>query len=229
MVEEAKNDRNVARVEAIREAVAACEGNLSEAADIFNSLGDYQDAAAQAEASYDDYYQDAYNTAKQAYADKNWQVVVETLEGLDLNTASAKYADLRDIWQAAAYEYAEQLYNDDKVFEAYAYYIRLEGYKDVSTKKLTRYTYNLFGAWENSKGEVFIFNPDGSCIVNGQDLFYFAKQYTLRTGRSPDSLDVTYRIVSVNANRLSLKVTSRGANHNKNYSLTRQKDTDEDE
>ena len=204
-------------------------GNLSEAADIFNTLGNYKDANEQAESSYDDYYKDAYEAAKEAYDAKNWEQVIAALDGLDLNTASTKYADVKTMWQEAAYEYAEQLYLADKPYEAYAYFEQLLDYKDVSTKKITRRAYQVCGTWVSGKGEIFVFNTDGTCEIDGKSQYFTVKNWTLRTGRAANDLDNTYRIVSINSNatRMSLRMT-KGSNSGKSYSLTRQTDTPEE-
>ena len=205
-------------------------GNLSEAADIFNTLGNYKDATEQAETSYDDYYQDAYETAKQAFADRDWPKVIGALEGLDLDTASTKYSDLKYFWQEAAYQYAEQLFNEDKPYEAYAYYNQLLDYKDVASKKLTRRAYQVIGEWETGKHERFVFNGDGTCEIEGKKLYYTVKNWTLRAGKAANDLDTTYRIVSINnsATRMTLRVT-RGTNGGKNYALSRVSGSTEEE
>jgi hypothetical protein len=202
-------------------------GNLSSAADIFNTLGDYKDATEQAETSYDDYYKDAYETAKQAFADRNWAQVLTALQGLDLDTASTKYSDVKYFWQEAAYQYAEQLYNEDKPYEAYAYYQQLLDYKDVASKKLTRRAYQVIGEWETSKDERFVFRGDGTCEIEGVGQYYTVKNWTLRTGKAANDLDTTYRIVSINnaATRMTLRVT-RGTNGGKTYSLSRVTETE---
>ena len=147
---------------------------------------------------------------------------MKALDGLDLNTASTKYADVKELWQEAAYQYAEDLYAKDRPYDAYAYYIQLEDYRDVATKKLTRRAYQVIGSWESGKGEKFEFNSDGTCVIEGKKLYYTVKNWTLRTGTAANDLDTIYRIISINnsANRMSIRMT-KGSNTGKTYALSR--------
>jgi len=195
-------------------------GDFSTAAHLFSSVSTYEDAAQQADSCYDAYLADAYQAAKAAYSEKNWQGVVEAVGTLDLNDLGEKYADLKAVWQESAYNYAEALYADKKPYQAYAYYLLLADYKDVSDKKLTRLCYQVIGKWESSKGAQLFFNEDGTCQIEGVNLYYYSRQYLVQTGPNPDEMNTDYQIVTMNKNTLTLKNKKTG----KTYRLTRVKE-----
>ena len=194
-------------------------GEPNQAAAIYSSLGQYKDAETLARESYDSYYKEAYEAARIAYQAKNWEGVMLAAEGLDLESAGGEYSDFVAMWREAAYAIAESLYAQNRDIEAYAYYKRLEGYRDVSTKKLTRQVYLLFGTWKSSSGDIFEFREDGTCLINGQRLFYQAHRYQLRCGNAVEDLSITYQIVNLREKTLTLKGTSKG--NSKTYRMTR--------
>ena len=61
------------------------------------------------------------------------------------------------------------------------------------------------GKWESPKGAVMEFREDGTCTIDGEELFYYAGVYSLDTGDSPDNLSYTYNIVSNSQNALTLR------------------------
>ena len=140
-------------------------------------------------------------------------------EGLDIEAAGGQYTDFVAMWREAAYAIAEKLYAEGRDIEAYAYYKRLEGYRDVSTKKLTRPVYLLFGTWKSANGDVFEFHEDGTCLINGERLLYRAHRYQLRCGNAVEDLSTVYQIVNLREKSLSLSGTSKG--NTKTYRMTR--------
>lgn len=194
-------------------------GEFTRAGAVYESLGAYRDAQALARESYDSVYKAAYEAARAAYQAKDWEGVLKAAEGLDVASAGGEYSDFLAMWREAAYLTAEALYNQQRDIEAYAYYKQLEGYRDVSTKKLTRQVYYLFGSWKSQTGDTFEFREDGVCVINGKRLFYRAHRYTVRCGESVDDLSITYQIVNAREKTLTLQGTSKG--NKQTYRMTR--------
>ncbi len=153
-----------------------------------------------------------------AYDEKDYAAVVDAVSGLDLSSLGDKYADLKPIFEEAAYNYAEALYADKRPYEAYQIYKMIPDYKDVADKKMTRICYQVIGSWVSSKGAHFIFNDDGTCSFDGANMYYYARQYLLQTGPTADDMSTDYQIINISKRALTLKNKKSG----KTYRLTRE-------
>lgn len=182
-------------------------GDHGAAAQLYAMIPQHEDASRRQEASYDAYYEVAYAAATQGMKEKNYKAVIEALEGLDRENTGDKYADIDQMYQEANYLYANELYNADKPYEALKYYRNIPDYKDVSSKKLDRASYRVLGSWKTSKGAAFIFRDDGTCSIEGKEMYFFAKNFTLKAGDRPDELNVSYHIVDSRELRMTLRHT----------------------
>ena len=133
------------------------------------------------------------------------KAAVDALSGLDRENPGEKYKDVDQMYKEANYRYADQLYAEKKPYEALVYYRNILDYKDVSTRKLKRASYEIIGTWESNRGAVFIFRDDGTCSMEGKEMFYFAQGYTLQVGDRPGELDMPWRIVDLRPKSLSLR------------------------
>lgn len=192
---------------AYQAALNAREDNdLAGAAKYFAMAGSYQDAAAQADACSEAYYASAYTAARSAMEQKDYKGVVDALAGLaQEDYLPAQYADIRDMYQEACYQYANSLYADRRAFDALIYYKQIPGYKDVDTKRMTKTVYEIMGKWESSKGVKMEFREDGTCTIDGAEACYYATTYALETGETADDLSYTYNIVSNKEKSLTLR------------------------
>ncbi|MDI9521332.1 MAG: hypothetical protein QM308_09325 [Bacillota bacterium] len=188
-------------------AAEEAAGNQGEAAKLYALIPEYQDAAAKSADNYTNYYQSAYTLAKEGMKKKDYKAVIDALTGLDLTDPGENYQDIPDMYHEAVYQYAEQLYNDQKPYEALVYYKMIPEYKDVTSRKLTRAAYRIIGAWETQKGARFVFREDGTATVLGKDMYYFARQYLVRVGLKPDEWNTDYTIVSMRGDTLTLRNT----------------------
>lgn len=193
-------------------------GDLSAAAALYASIPDYEDAAMQADACFDAYYQESYESAKLALAEKRYGDAVAALSRVSLDTPSAEYADIGDMYNEANYEYANALYADRKPYEALTYYQNIPDYKDVTTSKLDRVCYRILGTWVSSTGIVMEFRTDGTCTLDGKDYYFYARNFSLETGDSPDDLKGGWTIHSCNGKTMSLENTRT----KKQYRLTKE-------
>lgn len=193
-------------------------GELNAAAELFASIPDYEDASAQANACYDAYYQEAYTAAQLALAEKRYGDAVAALENISRDTMSEKYADINDMYTLANYEYANALYADKKPYEALKYYNNILDYKDVQSEKLDRVCYRILGLWVSNTGIVMEFREDGTCTIDGEEYYFYAKNFSLETGDSADDLSGRWTIHSCNGKTMSLENTRT----HKQYKLTKQ-------
>jgi len=193
-------------------------GQLSEAAALFATIPGYEDADELAASCYDAYYQEAYTLAKEAIDDKRYGDAVAALENIDRENLSDKYADIDDMYNVANYEYADALYAAKKPYEALKYYRNILDYKDVQKEKLDRVCYRILGLWVSNTGIVMEFRDDGTCTINGDELYFYAKNFSLETGDSEDSLKNKWTIHSCNGKTMSLENTRT----RKQYKLTKQ-------
>jgi len=180
-------------------------GNLGEAARLYGKIPLYKDAAQKSGDNYTTYFETAYRAAKEGMSKKDYKAVIDALEGLDRSNTGEAYQDIPQMYQEAAYRYADELYKDKKPYEALAYYRKIPDYKDVSTKKITRTPYQIIGSWRSQKGAEFIFRDDGSCLIEGKEMYYYARQYLLQVGSRPDELNISYNIVYLRPKALSLR------------------------
>lgn len=193
-------------------------GELSASAELFASIPDYEDASAQANACYDAYYQETYTAAQLAIAEKRYGDAVAALENISRDTLSEKYADIDDMYSLANYEYANELYADKKPYEALKYYNNILGYKDVESEKLDRVCYRILGLWVSNTGIVMEFRDDGTCTIDGEKYYFFARNFSLETGADADDMTGKWTIHSCNEKTMSLE---NNRTH-KQYKLTRQ-------
>ncbi len=187
------------------------KGEPVKAGGIFEALGDFQDAAAQAAACYEQAFGEAAAAAREAFQRKDYRVVVESLDGLDLASPPQEYKDLRNLYNQACYAYANLLYGEGKPFEALPYYQRVPGYRDVAESKLTRRIYLVLGTWESATGKQAVFRADGTCNLMGQELYYDVDAYALLTGDSPERLSLTHKISSITQTRMTLRGSEQGS------------------
>ena len=213
-------DADILRQQSVYRAAALLReaGDLSGAAAQFASIPDFEDAAAQAEACYDAYYAEAYAAAQQAIADKRYGEAVAALENVSRENMSAKYADIDDMYNTANYEYANALYADKKPYEALRYYNNILDYKDVQSEKLDRVCYRILGLWVSTTGVVMEFKDDGTCTIDGQEYYFYAKNFSLETGEDADNLNGRWTIHSCNGKTMSLE---NNRTH-RQYKLTKQ-------
>jgi tetratricopeptide (TPR) repeat protein len=180
-------------------------GDLGRAAELFASLGDYQDAREQSEAAYDAYYQEAYERAQQAITARDYKTAIEALAPLDRENPGEKYSNVDVMYKDAVYRHAEELYEQGKAYEALPFYRSIADYRDVSSKKLTRYAYRILGKWESTKGVLMEFREDGSCTIDGREMFFLAALYRLSTGDLPGELSYTHNIVRLTDTGMTLR------------------------
>jgi hypothetical protein len=180
---------------------------------LFTALGDYSDAAAKARECEQQAYGQYAVPARTAYQSGDWKTVVDTLENFDDSNLPLDYQDLKGMYDQACYNYAEELYNAGKVYEALPYYQRIPDFPAVADQKLQRRCYLILGVWQTADGQqTAIFRADGTCSIFGQTLYFAVDGYALKTGAAADALTLTHKLTVLNKDSLTLRVLTDGKN-----------------
>ena len=180
-------------------------GDYRQAAEQFSLIRGYEDADAQAEECYDLYYADAYRVAEDALKDKDYKAALEALEPLDRENPGEKYRDVQEMYQDAVYRYANQLHMDGKSYEALPYYRKILDYKDVTSYRLTRRPFMVLGSWESVQGTSMTFREDGTCAIDGRELYFSVRNNLITIGDRQDELTDRYIILVLNEDTFNLR------------------------
>ncbi len=188
-------------------------GDLNLAGRLFAAVGSYQDAAAQSEACFDGYYAQVQTEAESAMNAGNYKAVVDVLSQVELTDLPKKYKALGDMYNQANYDYANDLYEEGKPYEALAYYKNIPDYKDVTSRRLDRSCYQVLGKWVSKGGIAMEFREDGTCVIDGEELFFNVMgAYSMSTGVTRDRLTLTHKVTAVSAKGLTLRDIRDGKN-----------------
>ena len=117
------------------------------------------------------------------------------MEELELENDSSAYSGLADMFLEANYQYANQLYDEKKPYEALVYYRRVPGYKDVE-RRLDRVCYRMLGKWVSRTGVLMDFRDDGTCTIDGKNYFFRGSQFAFYVGASAENLKDEWTVYS---------------------------------
>ncbi|MEG0864516.1 MAG: hypothetical protein RSE58_11675 [Clostridia bacterium] len=185
-------------------------GDLRGAGAAFLQIKDYQDAAALSEACYAELFDAKAKPAREAMKAEDYAAVITTLEGFDTADLPQGYKDLSEMYNEACYRYADQLYRDDKPYEALPYYQRIMAYKDVADQKLTKKAYLILGTWQSTTGKTAVFNADGTCDLMGEKLFFRVSNFSLYTGAEQNTMTITHKLSNIQKMYMSLRDIRNG-------------------
>ena len=86
----------------------------------------------------------------------------------------------------------------------------------TAQKRLDAYVYRIIGRWKDTKGREFTFRRDGTCRIDGKELYFGGSSYYVFVGEQPYPTKLVYNVVSLKRGVLSL----RDEETNKNFRLT---------
>ncbi|MEG0639193.1 MAG: hypothetical protein RR824_04075, partial [Clostridia bacterium] len=201
------------RYNACRYAMATklqSEGDLRGAGVAFLQIKDYQDSAALSEACFAEFYDAKAKPAREAMKAEDYAAVITMLEGFDTTDLPQGYKDLSEMYNEACYRYADQLYRDDRPYEALPYYQRIVDYKDVADQKLKRKAYLILGTWQSTTGKTAVFNADGTCDLMGDKLFFRVSNFSLYTGAEQSGMTITHKLSNIQKTYMSLRDIRNG-------------------
>ena len=181
------------------------------AAQFFTQAGDYSDAADRAAAQYAAYYGPIADSARAQYNQQEYTAVADLLMNLDMENLPADYADLRDIFRESCYQAGESYYAAGQVYQAYPYYQEISDERRVK-ERLKEACYLVLGTWQDTAGNAYTFNLDGTCTLAGESLYFAVDGLTIRTGTSADALTATHQLTGISATSAWLFDQRNGAN-----------------
>ncbi len=184
-------------------------GQILSAARMYAKASGYQDADALAAQYYDAYYQEAAENAQKAMEAQEYDVAAALLGHMDLTELPEKYGNLDELYLEANYQQANKLYGDGQVYAALPYYRRIPDYKDVA-QKLQRTCYLILGTWQTADGSTYLFRADGTCALEGEELYFRAETYALYTGATVEELTQTYSVSNIDATTMTLRDAREG-------------------
>ena len=187
-------------------------GDLAQAGRLFAAVSGYQDAAAQSESCFDGYYANVMTEADAAMDNKDYKTVVDVLSKVELGGLPQKYRRLDDMYNVANYNYANDLYADGKPYEALPYYKNIPDYKDVTSKRLARNCYLVLGKWTSKTGVAMEFRENGTCVIDGEELFFNVNNYSMLTGVTKERLTLTHKVTAVYEESMTLRDIRNGQN-----------------
>jgi tetratricopeptide (TPR) repeat protein len=194
-------------------------GDFIAAAKQYIQCGEYADAVIKAESAYAAYYGGVTEDVLSAFADEAYGRVISLLSDIELDQMPDIYHEALDCYNESHYRIANDLYNQGFPYQALPYYRKIVGYKDVESAKLSRNAYQILGVWQDENRLSMRFNDDGTCLIDGNPLYYTVRNYYVSTGETADELNAVYRISRLTANELTLRDLRDGINNT--YWMTR--------
>ena len=142
---------------------------------------------------------------------EEYTAVADLLMNLDMENLPADYADLRDIFRESCYQAGESYYAAGQVYQAYPYYQEISDERRVK-ERLKEACYLVLGTWQDTEGNAYTFNLDGTCTLAGESLYFAVDGLTIRTGASADALTATHQLTGISATSAWLFDQRNGAN-----------------
>ena len=137
--------------------------------------------------------------------------MADLLMNLNMENLPADYADLRDIFRESCYQAGESYYAAGQVYQAYPYYQEISDERRVK-ERLKEACYLVLGTWQDTEGNAYTFNLDGTCTLAGESLYFAVDGLTIRTGTSADALTATHQLTGISATSAWLFDQRNGAN-----------------
>lgn len=179
-------------------------GEYLAAADAFAALGDYSDAALQAQSCYDSVYSGILAQAETLFSAKDHLGLITLLQPIDRSTLPKSYEAIEDMYLETCLTVANDLYSAGERYKALPFYVEASELS-AAEKKLGYRSYLILGTWQSNSGKLAEFRPDGTCTLMGEELYFQVDNFSLLTGTAPDDLSVTHRINSMTAKGMSIE------------------------
>lgn len=196
--------------------VLESEGAYQQAAAAFASLGSYEDAKARVTANEDSWLQKTYNSAWLDMDLGDYDSVIETLEDVHDEKLPERYAGIAQMYENACLERSKELIEQNRPLDALPVLERIAEHK-TAKKRLDAYVYKLIGRWKDTKGKEFIFRRDGTCSIDGQELYYGGSGYEVFVGDAPYPAKRAYRVVSLKKGTFTLHEEETGKDFRMSY------------
>ena len=184
-------------------------GEYELAAKGFAELGSYEDAKQRVNASEDAWLGKTYNSAKLDMDLGDYAAVVDELEAYQQSDLPERYADLRDMYEQACLNRAQELIEQNKPLDALPLLEKIPSSK-TAKKLMDAYVYQLIGRWKDTRGTEYVFRRDGSCRIDGKEGYFGGKNYEITVGENPYPTTGEYSVVSVKNHVVTLRGLQSG-------------------
>ncbi|MBR5288549.1 MAG: hypothetical protein IKU34_08180 [Clostridia bacterium] len=187
------------------EAAAALEtaGDYQGAAYAFAALGSFEDAKKRTDSNEKAWLGGVYNGAQMDMELGDYDNVITALEPyLDVKLP-ARYSTIPKMYETACLSLAQKLIEEAKPLDALPLLERIAGNKQAD-KLLDGYVYRIIGRWKDAKGAQYMFRPDGSCVIVGEEGYFGGKGYGIAVGSEPYPTKQTYGVVNLRGKNLTL-------------------------
>ena len=184
-------------------------GEYAAAGRAFAALGSFQDAQERSERVYDLWLGDLKAKVDAAMQAESYAQVLQLLKDVPLDDIPAAYAGLVSSYRTANLSYARQLVNVGDPLAAYPYLMRVSDMREARTL-LNSFIFMLLGVWESPTGQRAEFRPDGTCLLDGEQLYFNVANYALMTGDTPKPQRRSHAIVRLNDKQLTLQSDAGG-------------------
>ncbi len=179
-------------------------GEYLAAAQSFEALGEYKDAAVQAQSCYDSVYSSTLAQAEKLEQQGDTIGLITLLQPVQQQLLPESYQALKTLYLEACLERANALYNAGERYKALPFYTEASSLP-AAEKKLGYRSYLILGTWQSNSGKMAEFRPDGTCTLMGEELYFKVDNFSLLTGENPDNLTLTHRINSMTAKGMSIE------------------------
>ena len=180
------------------------DGQYESAAGVFRELGGYMDSTARTQHCEDLWLGNVYRNAKLDLETGNYVSVIEALDPYMTVSLPDRYKDIPQMMEDACLGRAQELIDLQRPLDALPYLERIPNSRQAR-KRLEDYVYRVIGRWKSRNGKEFVFRPDGSCTIDGENLYFGGTGYYLFVGSEPYPTVRAYQVVNLRGSVLTLK------------------------
>jgi len=201
-------------------------GEYAAAGKAFDALGSFQDAKERAQRAYDTWLGGLKTRVDAAIQAENYAQVLQLLKDIPLEDVPPAYGDLIASYRTANLSHARLLVNMGDPLAAYPYLLRVSDMREARAM-LGNFIFMVLGVWESPTGQRAEFRPDGTCVIDGQELYFNVTDYVLMTGPAPKPQRRTHSIVMLDDRRLTLQSDAGGSTVKYNRTATAEEPKEE--
>jgi len=180
-------------------------GEYEAAANAFRSLGSYEDAKLRVTKNEDAWLLAEFNSARMDTELGDYAGVIRTLKPYWQAELPERFASIADMYESACLERAQALIEMGKPLDALHLLEEIESINKSAKKKLEAYVYRIIGRWKDARGVEYVFRPDGSCAIAGEELYFGGSGYGISIGTEPYPTKDAYSVVSLRNKTLTIK------------------------
>ena len=192
------------------------EGSYQQAAAAFAALGSYEDAKARVIQNEDSWLQKTYNNAWLDMDLGDYDSVIEALDAVHDAELPERYKEMASMYTEACLLRSEELIEQGRPLDALPVLERIQEHK-TAKKRLDAYVYKIIGRWKDTRGKEYVFRPDGTCTIDGEQMYFSGRGYEIFLGDAPYPTERAYLVVSLKKNVFTLHDEATDKDFRLNY------------